>query len=558
MIDSKIDELLKSAGSLDDSHELEGIANRFATSLIDLTAPAGIPELMVERLEERRDRQAATILAAIAILGSATAAETVEPALVRLREQGVHPQLPSGTGEREVEEAVVRSAEGADLYLVRLRRPGDQLVGAGLMVIELEDTGGALVDGALTEPDEEDEIDQLIHHRSESGPEAPPRPVSVEILTQALRDSTARTRELGLTISSDLALLLALLGRALKIDRADLELPVAAPVSELQVDQGDEEQFDDVSAMLVDDFTIWVVETQGRTGALWRSGEFFANSLLQWKFSYGDGDLGFWSADDVEEFLLDYAPRKLGLDEALIADGPNCVAGFLSFLEADEHLEGDSLPALIARCEQSRDGFEKGVANPDNWGPAKTMVAQMEAEGVDPTDQAALDAWVKDFNSRPFEERDQVFGGPIDRMAERSGAEPHPGTDGKAGFATNPGGNMFPVGWFPPADYEEAQRLFPEFFDLWSGTSHPDYCRETEVILRDHLPDGVTPALVGLRVAEVVAICGEDDLEFADGRHALAEAKCQRGEYRSWPPGRNEPCWCGSGTKYKRCCGNVT
>jgi uncharacterized protein YchJ len=23
----------------------------------------------------------------------------------------------------------------------------------------------------------------------------------------------------------------------------------------------------------------------------------------------------------------------------------------------------------------------------------------------------------------------------------------------------------------------------------------------------------------------------------------------------SWPPPRNAPCWCGSGTKYKKCCG---
>ncbi|NKZ00076.1 SEC-C metal-binding domain-containing protein [Nocardiopsis alborubida] len=25
---------------------------------------------------------------------------------------------------------------------------------------------------------------------------------------------------------------------------------------------------------------------------------------------------------------------------------------------------------------------------------------------------------------------------------------------------------------------------------------------------------------------------------------------------RSWPPGRNEPCWCGAGRKYKKCCGS--
>jgi hypothetical protein len=26
------------------------------------------------------------------------------------------------------------------------------------------------------------------------------------------------------------------------------------------------------------------------------------------------------------------------------------------------------------------------------------------------------------------------------------------------------------------------------------------------------------------------------------------------GEPLTWPPGRNDPCWCGSGTKYKKCC----
>ena len=25
----------------------------------------------------------------------------------------------------------------------------------------------------------------------------------------------------------------------------------------------------------------------------------------------------------------------------------------------------------------------------------------------------------------------------------------------------------------------------------------------------------------------------------------------------SWPPGRNAPCWCGAGRKYKKCCGGV-
>ncbi|WP_370013527.1 SEC-C metal-binding domain-containing protein [Nocardiopsis sp. Huas11] len=23
-----------------------------------------------------------------------------------------------------------------------------------------------------------------------------------------------------------------------------------------------------------------------------------------------------------------------------------------------------------------------------------------------------------------------------------------------------------------------------------------------------------------------------------------------------WPPGRNQPCWCDAGRKYKKCCGS--
>jgi uncharacterized protein YecA (UPF0149 family) len=26
------------------------------------------------------------------------------------------------------------------------------------------------------------------------------------------------------------------------------------------------------------------------------------------------------------------------------------------------------------------------------------------------------------------------------------------------------------------------------------------------------------------------------------------------GPLLEWPPGRNDPCWCGSRTKYKKCC----
>lgn len=42
-----------------------------------------------------------------------------------------------------------------------------------------------------------------------------------------------------------------------------------------------------------------------------------------------------------------------------------------------------------------------------------------------------------------------------------------------------------------------------------------------------------------------------------DVRAAYAAELVRLGEAILWPPGRNEPCWCGSGRTYEQCCGPV-
>ena len=63
--------------------------------------------------------------------------------------------------------------------------------------------------------------------------------------------------------------------------------------------------------------------------------------------------------------------------------------------------------------------------------------------------------------------------------------------------------------------------------------------------------DGEPAALVVGSVADLVAVAA------ATGRPA--DARALHDEYVGvddlpWPPGRNDPCWCGSGGKYKKCC----
>lgn len=38
---------------------------------------------------------------------------------------------------------------------------------------------------------------------------------------------------------------------------------------------------------------------------------------------------------------------------------------------------------------------------------------------------------------------------------------------------------------------------------------------------------------------------------------SMVTSQCDVAETLDWPPGRNQPCWCGSGTKYKKCCGGI-
>ena len=45
----------------------------------------------------------------------------------------------------------------------------------------------------------------------------------------------------------------------------------------------------------------------------------------------------------------------------------------------------------------------------------KRLVAEMVADGVDPTDQEAMNEWITSFNERSYEERDRAVGPALER-----------------------------------------------------------------------------------------------------------------------------------------------
>ncbi len=84
-----------------------------------------------------------------------------------------------------------------------------------------------------------------------------------------------------------------------------------------------------------------------------------------------------------------------------------------------------------------------------------------------------------------------------------------------------------------------------------------DYCRSLDARLHELLrTTGRRPLVAPLRVDELTEHAERRGLDPADAsaRAGLAADLARRGKVIAWPPARNEPCWCGSGRKYKRCC----
>lgn len=140
--------------------------------------------------------------------------------------------------------------------------------------------------------------------------------------------------------------------------------------------------------------------------------EVVAGAGVDYLCDYGPGDPLRWNPVAVELFLLDWCPRKLAVDRDAIEGFPAALRALVRFTGRRAGL-GEHLIAETTRAvDRFRREFAEAMADPRRFGPAKAMFVQMLAEGVDVRDPAAVQRWVEDFNSRPFEERDRLLPSP--------------------------------------------------------------------------------------------------------------------------------------------------
>jgi hypothetical protein len=134
-----------------------------------------------------------------------------------------------------------------------------------------------------------------------------------------------------------------------------------------------------------------------------------AGAAVDYLCDYGAGDPLRWNPVAVELFLVDWCPRKLTVRDEVIEGFPAALRALIRFTGRRAGLPERLIAEAVRAVDRFRWEFADGMRDPRAFGPAKAMVAQMLAEGVDVGDPAAVQRWVDDFNARPFEERERLL-----------------------------------------------------------------------------------------------------------------------------------------------------
>ena len=104
---------------------------------------------------------------------------------------------------------------------------------------------------------------------------------------------------------------------------------------------------------------------------------------------------------DLEELLLRVYPRKITvLDRADAEDTIPAMRDFLAYLTESGGMTEAAVRKLERELDRIAPRFADVVMDPVNWGTARSFVQAMAADGVDMSDQAAVDRWIATYNAR--------------------------------------------------------------------------------------------------------------------------------------------------------------
>lgn len=127
----------------------------------------------------------------------------------------------------------------------------------------------------------------------------------------------------------------------------------------------------------------YVLEHHGHDSAAWRSGDFTAGAMLEFKAGTSDARAAHWTVADLREFLMNWLPAYVQTDDDVLHDVPDCTAVFFNFLASAGLLTGDPLGELTAASADLSDEFHVACRDAYRWSPAKSRLAAI-ADTVTP------------------------------------------------------------------------------------------------------------------------------------------------------------------------------
>jgi hypothetical protein len=356
-------------------------------------APADLARELPAALARRGDELAADLLVAIERLAPEPLAGLAAEQRMRLEASGVVAPHAAHIGAAELAEALVlRMPDGpAEVLHAVLRRPDSELRQTLAVFVEHEPCGAVVFDVVAADPGDGD----LARHLRDRGAE----PLAAPELLRRLRAALEHMERHAVPLTAEAASALPLLERVLTGSVGRLPRP---PVGPPAADEDDAEA-------LVDAFAAALQEDEDADAALRERGPFVAHCMLEWKLGYGGGALLHWTLGDLRELMLDWFPGEVTVEEETVSIAAEAIARFLRFLADGDLLDAPvPLGSLEAAVQRLRPRFEQACRDSRRWGPAKGLLAEMAADGVDLADERAVQTWIEGYNGRAFDERGAV------------------------------------------------------------------------------------------------------------------------------------------------------
>lgn len=393
-----LDELLEEPGIASDVVTLERIGVALLAAFDAPQTPPGLGTVLIDALADRGCEASIGVLAVLAAFGGKTIASDAAQAARGFADR--HEVVTGDIGTLTVREVWHSEIPPGEVWVALLDRPGHDEPQAACMTLETGSEGPIIVDALLTDPGPASELDSalaLLEQRTERS--------TVQALAERTGTAVANLSEAGLAAPLEVGVCLPILARAISGEAHALGRVTTYP--ELDEDEDEDELFTMDEAVeetlldeLVRDYGRYVHAEYGAASAVWRHGEFISCALLDWKRDYRDGEPAHWTTADIEEFMLDFAPRKMTMDDEAIHTLPDCVAAFMGFLDRERILEGDTVDALRETCKRLGRKCANACHEPARWGMAKSFAMQMIADGVDLADPTASEAWIAAHDMR--------------------------------------------------------------------------------------------------------------------------------------------------------------